>query len=73
MRNGRSAATCAAPLAAAPAQPARAFRDRVGMVLDLDRGHIEQFMDCDGAGPAHVPMGLIDLRMEIRRRAEILV
>src|SRR6185312_9310480 len=49
-------------------QSAGALRNKIRIVLYLARDFIEQLVDRDEAWPAHVPMRLFHLRMQIDRR-----
>src|SRR6185437_12257929 len=52
------------------AQSAGALRNKIGIVLYLARDFVEQLVDGDEAWPAHVPMRLFHLSVQIDRRGQ---
>ena len=72
MRKERSVATWTVP-SATPPRPRGALGDQVGIALRLAGDLVEQLVDGDEGGSAHIPVRLLQLAMKIDRRRQVLV
>ena len=55
------------------AEPAGAFGEQIGVVLDSASDSVEEFVNRDEARPANIPMRLFHLGVQIDRRRKMLV